>query len=462
MRLAMTRLATARTASHRRFRPIEKPAPSRGRVYDDEPAACRRDLRQFLPVLAHLGLLLGVALVYRLEGRAYAIILGVALAALPIHYALPFRWKRPFFVAASIAALASVFGVATAAAVVPMATAFIGLALAPIAWRWKALGVGAAALGLGLVRDGAWGLDARLGLPPAAVPILGTLLMFRMILFLYEIKHAKGPESPLDALAYFFLLPNLCFRHFPVVDYRTFQRGYFAADVHALQRRGLRMILRGTLHLLAYRLIYHEILIGPDDVLGPLDLARFLVANYLLYLHVSGQFHVACGLLHLFGHQLPDTHHQFLLATGFTDYWRRINIYWKDFMVRVVFNPTVMRLKRRPRPVALAAGTLVVFVATWLLHAYQKFWLTGHWGFSVQDGLFWGILGLLVLVNVQLDARRGRLAPPETNAGRIVTGLARGAKVAGTFATITLLWSLWTSAGVGPWLEMLRRGLTGA
>ena len=28
--------------------------------------------------------------------------------------------------------------------------------------------------------------------------------------------------------------------HFPVVDYRTMQRGYFAKDVHATQRAGLQ------------------------------------------------------------------------------------------------------------------------------------------------------------------------------------------------------------------------------
>ena len=46
------------------------------------------------------------------------------------------------------------------------------------------------------------------------------------------------PETLIDTVGYFFLLPNFCFMHFPVVDYRTLQRGYFADDVHAIQRRG--------------------------------------------------------------------------------------------------------------------------------------------------------------------------------------------------------------------------------
>ena len=164
---------------------------------------------------------------------------------------------------------------------------------------------------------------------------------------------------------------------------------------------------------------------------------------------------MACGMLHLFGFQLPETHHHYLLATGFTDYWRRINIYWKDFMVRVVFNPVVFRLKRRPQPLALAVATAAVFLATWLLHAYQSFWLRGSWGFSVPDALFWGILGVLVLVNVQLDARRAAEAVSQT-ARRL-----RAAKTAGTFATIALLWSLWSSPSVAAWLGMLAAGHEG-
>ena len=54
------------------------------------------------------------------------------------------------------------------------------------------------------------------------------MFMFRMIVYLYEMKHARRPETLVDTLSYFFLLPNFCFLHFPVVDYRTLQRGYFA------------------------------------------------------------------------------------------------------------------------------------------------------------------------------------------------------------------------------------------
>jgi D-alanyl-lipoteichoic acid acyltransferase DltB (MBOAT superfamily) len=293
--------------------------------------------------------------------------------------------------------------------------------------------------------------------PESVWPVLATMFMFRILIYLYELKHAKAPEPWVDTLSYFFLLPNYCFLHFPVVDYRTLHRGYFAKEIHTTQRAGLAMMFQGTIHLLLYRLVYHDLLIPAEEVQGLASLARYVACNYLLYLRVSGQFHMACGLLHLFGFQLPATHHHYLLATGFTDYWRRINIYWKDFMVRLVFNPVVFRLKRWPQPAALALATVVVFVTTWALHAYQSFWLRGVWGFSGPDALFWGILGALVLVNVQLDARRprGRVSKaPVSLLGRLV----RGAKITATLTTIALLWSLWSSPSVAAWVDLMKRG----
>ena len=451
----------AQRAPHRRYLPIPAIAPiairpDRG-LYPGEPETCRRDLRRFLPILAHYALMVVLFGVYRVEGRAFGLLAATALVALPIHYLLPFRWKGPFFVGASIAGLVGVFGPAASAVVLGIAFALIGVCYLPIAWRARVAIIAAAAVGLAFARVG----RIAPGVPETAWPVLGSMFMFRMILYLYELKHATRPEPIADTLGYFFLLPNYCFMHFPVVDYRALRRGHFADEIHATQQAGLRMIFRGTVQLLIYRLIYHEVLIAPEEVVGAASLALYLVANYLLYLHVSGQFHLACGMLHLFGHSLPETHNRYLLASSFTDYWRRINIYWKDFMVRVVFNPVAFRLKRRPEWLALAAATTAVFLATWALHAYQSFWLRGSWSLSAPDTLFWGILGVLVLVNVQVEARSPRRRSLGAKSDASPWTPIRVAKTAATFATIAILWSLWSSPSVGAWAAMIGRGVSG-
>jgi hypothetical protein len=417
--------------------------------------------------MVQLGLLLALFRTYQIEGRALLAVATLALAALPVHYMAPYRWKKHLFVAVSIAGLFWVFDAVVAAFVLGLSSVLIGICFLPVSWISRASGIAALGALLALARN-----HLHLAAVPSTVwPVLATMFMFRLMLYLYELKHVRAPETLIDTLCYFFLLPNYCFMHFPVVDYRTLQRGYFADDVHSIQRRGLQMMFRGTLHLLSYRLIYHELLIPASEVHDPWSLAGHLVCNYLLYLRVSGQFHMACGMLHLFGFQLPETHHRYLLATGFTDYWRRINIYWKDFMVRLFFNPVVFRLRRWPQPAALALATATVFLATWSLHAYQSFWLRGSWCFSVPDAMFWGVLGVLVLLCVQLDARRSRksatsrLRPKAEDAApgwiELRPLAIRGLKTASTFAIIALLWSLWSSSSLSAWLDLMHRGLLG-
>ena len=301
--------------------------------------------------------------------------------------------------------------------------------------------------------------------PTDVWPIVASMFMFRMMIYLYELKHSKKPETLVDTLSYFFLLPNYCFMHFPVVDYRTMQRGYFADDVHALQRRGLQMMFRGTIHLLCYRLVYHELLIPASKVHDLASLVGYLVCNYLLYLQVSGQFHMACGMLHLFGFQLPETHHHYLLATGFTDYWRRINIYWKDFMVRLFFNPVVFRLKRWPQPAALGGGDrdglpghLVPACLPVVLAAREA----GASRFRTPcSGAFWACWCWSMSSSTPAGAEsRGPSHRARQPAPRDIA--LRRLKIAGTFTTIALLWSLWSSPSLSAWLDMLHRGIYGS
>ena len=412
--------------------------------------------REFASILAQLGLMLALFDVYRIENRSFRILVLVAMATLPIHYLAPYRWKKPLFVAISVLGMVLVNGLSTAAGVLGVSAVLLAVAKAPNpladprrADRRDGRGPGDDPVAGRPQRRGDRDRRDAGGRDDVHVPD-GDLSL--------RAKARPGPRA--DRQHAQLLLPPAQLRlpAFPGDRLSGLHRGYFARGVHEIQSAGLIMMWRGTLHLLGYRVIDRLLLISADAVHGPMSLAAYLVCNYLLYLRVSGQFHLACGMLHLFGFQLPETHRHYLLADGFTDYWRRINIYWKDFMVRVVFNPVVFRLKRWPRPAAMAAATAVVFVATWFLHAYQSFWLRGVWSFGVPDALFWGILGVLVLINVQLDARRG--ARRAGGASRSPLSLAiRAARIVGTFATIALLWSLWSSPSVGAWVDLIRRGL---
>lgn len=463
--LARPSAGSSHRLPHKQYLPESQPAAASitdrlftiyKRLDQGRPAHAHISHRAFWSAWAYLAALSGVVYVYRVEGRAFQIVLATALASLPVYEIVPFRLKKPLAGFASLVAMAQIFGNATTVCVVGFAALMVGFArISKINWQARAAVIAGTAIALAVVRS----TSAGAYVPPTFWPVAGTMLMFRLMLYMYEMKHAKKTESVADAISYFMILPNWCFMHFPVVDYRSLQRGFYARDIVQTRRRGLQMMFVGVTHLLFYRIVYHELLIRPQDVTGLATLGAYLGCNYLLYLRVSGQFHIACGLLHLYGHHMPETHNKYLLAHSFTDYWRRINIYWKDFMVKTVFNPVFFRMRRKPQPVALAVATVAVFVATWALHAWQSFWLRGHWGFSLTDALFWGILGAAVLVNVQLDARKKpvmKSAPAGT-----LAQLRYGLSIAGMLLSITLLWSLWSSAGLGEWLSMMGRGLSG-
>ncbi|MEX2123337.1 MAG: hypothetical protein WD795_05560 [Woeseia sp.] len=288
----------------------------------------------------------------------------------------------------------------------------------------------------------------------AVWPILGSMFMFRLIVYFYDLRHDTTPVSPVRTLSYFFVLPNVCFPLFPVIDYKAFRRNYFDDDAYRIYQVGIDWMVRGVIHLILYRFVYYHLTLAPSEVTGPAQLSQYLVANFLLYLRVSGLFHLIIGLLYLFGFRLPETHNRYLLAASFTDFWRRINIYWKEFMQKVFYYPAVFKLRHLGTTKAMVIATMYVFLLTWFLHAYQWFWLRGTMLLVIQDILFWLILGALVVVNALYELKHGRNrtlgAPTRTWRDVAVITLKRYA----TFWFICILWSFWTAGSLTTWWSL--------
>jgi hypothetical protein len=159
-------------------------------------------------------------------------------------------------------------------------------------------------------------------------------------------------------------------------------------------------------------------------------------------------------MLHLFGFNLPVTHHLYFLSSSFTDFWRRINIYWKDFMLKVFYMPCYFKLRKKSGDVALVLSTLIVFAITWFSHAYQWFWLRGTFLLSTTDMLFWGLLAILVAVNALWESKRGRERVLRSRAWSLKEKAPIIVRTAGTFGSICILWSLWTAESVAEWLAL--------
>jgi hypothetical protein len=395
---------------------------------------------------------------FQLESRTLTRLLQVTFVGFLIHHALPLRFRLPFFAALSFGSVLLVTG------------QWVGflrgrLALGPFLHE---LIPGFVLLGIGLFLIGLCHLPIRFAARVALVAtvgaalavfrvnaqwfpelseiwiILGSMFVFRIMVYLYDLKHRTAPFSPARSIAYFFMLPNVCFPLFPLVDYKTFCSTYYNEDWKRIYQTGLLWMLRGVFHLLLYRLVYQFAPLDVSNLSSATDVAGFMLATYLLYLRVSGQFHLIVGLLHMFGFNLPETHHLYLLASSFTDFWRRINIYWKDFIMKLFFYPSFFQLRKLGTLPALALATLVTFFATWLLHSWLWFWIRGSFLFTWQDISFWSILALLVLANAIYEAKTVR--PKSLNPSRVTFGrrFRLGLQTIGTFLVICTLWTLWS------------------
>lgn len=409
-----------------------------------------REVWRLLPQLAELSLLLLVVNEWAIEGPVFARLLLLATLGFAVHHALPLAYRLPFFCALSIAAIGVAFG-REGMWLVGVGLMFVGVLDLPLPYTARVLLV--VLCGAGLVAMRAQWIPAPW--PASIWPVLGSMFMFRLIVYLYDLRHSPARPSFWQTLAYFFMLPNPCFPLFPVVDFATFRRSHYDDDAYRIYGVGLSWILRGITHLVLYRFVYQNLVLSPDDVHSPRDFAQHAIALFLLYLRVSGQFHVIVGILRLFGFNLPATHRHYFLASSFTDFWRRTNIYWKDFMAKHFFYPVYFRLRGSGPTRALVGATLVVFVGTWLLHSYQWFWLIGSFPITGPDLVFWGALGLLVLVNSLYEAKHGR--------ERRIAERARGpraialhaTRVAGTFAVICVLWAIWSSESLSEWWALV-------
>jgi hypothetical protein len=417
----------------------------------------------FIAVAVQLALAVFLLHRYKIESEAFRMIAVIVLGGFVVQHFLPMKLRIPLFLALSIASIAYVFGMergqwvastglARTAWLLGLGIALIGICHLPIPFAARAGVLALAGAVLAIFRKGL--VPTNIDALGAVWPILGAMFMFRIMVYLYDLEHEKERPQILRSLSYFFLLPNICFPLFPVIDYKTFCRSHFNEEALLIYQKGLTWIFRGIVQLVLWRLVYYQYYLQPGEVASGTDIVRFMVFNFLLYLRVSGQFHMVIGLLHLFGFNLPETNRRYALASSFTDYWRRVNIYWKDFIMKLFYYPASFRLKSWGPKQSVIWATVYAFVFTWALHSYQWFWLRGDFPIIPQDILFWGILGALVILNSLREMTHGRKRTLGKRAFTWKDATLLGLRTASTFLLLITLWSIWNCDSVEQWGAM--------
>lgn len=421
----------------------------------------RPNLLRFSLLLGQLFLLLGVFRVYHVEQFGgpddlnFFAMLCVSFGAFAIHYWLPFQFKEKFWVAISLISAALFLERRVAIALIAVGFALYFLLASRLSYKirvWLTIAVFCSAILLNMKVHGSLNLPFSLPVPASFWPLFGGIFMFRIVVYVYDLQSIKGKPSFTEYLAYFFILPNYLLLLFPVIDFKTMRLSYYRRDIHETAQQGIFWILRGAIQLMLYMIVLQAHYV--QELKGVTSFASLLwmmLMTFLLYLRVSGQFHMVIGLLHLFGYDLPETNHKYLLSSSLNDFWRRINIYWKDFMVKIAYFPVYFRLRKRNDFQARMIATAMVFLVTWILHSYQTFWLQGEFVMTWQDTIFWSVLGAIVMINVWWEIRHPKKKKDTNWYGHVKHGLS----VLGTVSMILVLWSLWSAPSVRAWMDLL-------
>ncbi len=407
----------------------------------------------FTLFVAQLALLLAAFKVYDLEVPTFFKLCEIVFAGFAVSYWVPFRFKEFFLIAISLGGACLLLTPLVASLLLGVGAALFAIVSSPVAFRWKVVVL------LCVLAVAVYGKSTgAFPVPHEFWPVLGSVFMFRMIVYMYDLSHAKAPPPLKDFATYFFILPNYYFLLFPIVDFQTMRKSYFKRDINVVAQQGVWWIVRGATHLLLYRIIYQtQGTFTPPTVSVPIAVVGRMLFTYLLILRVTGQFHIIAGMLCLFGYDVPEMNHLFLLSAGFNDFWRRASIYWKDFMVKVFYYPAYFAMRKANEHRAQIVATAWVFVVTWFLHGVQFYWIQGRFPLTWNDALFWFILGSFVVGEAWYDMLHPRPARALTKTGWKYRA-QHAAKVGLTIATVSVLFSLWSANSMEEWFYFLRSG----
>lgn len=405
----------------------------------------------YLIQLLFLGLvLITFNLEYSSEISKILPIIGIGFS---IHYWLGKSIKIPFFTLISFLAILLVLGLINGLIVIGCGLFLISLCHIPIKYNYRLIIISLVILLFLFIRIKIIPLHSF----SILLPYVGTIFMIRLFLYLYEIKFDDSFNDGWSRVAYFFLIPNICFPLFPLVDYKIFKTTYYNIETSEIIKKALKRIYRGVFHLIGYKIIYLFISIDPTEITDLVSFANFLIFTYALIIRMSGIFHLSIGILGLFGFNLPKVFDNYFYSSNFNNLWQRINIYWKDALMKLVYYPVYFKLKSKFNPIKTIALTiLIVFVFNWFLHAYQWFWIKGGLPYLPIDITFWGFFGVAVMWNSIIQHKNAKSKKLGLNQTKTLkTHLIEIIKPLGMYLFMCFLWMLWTGSSFSEWIYLL-------
>ncbi len=288
-------------------------------------------------------------------------------------------------------------------------------------------------------------------IPPHALTVIAGIFMFRSIIYLYDDHHGAQPKNLLDKTSYFFLAPNIIFPLFPIIDLQTFQRTKYNTEPSDIYQRGINLIVWALLCLLFYRLVYYFGLPDVFKLKGLFDVLQYLGSSYLTVIRLVGILSLSVGILRMVGYNLPEIFNFMFLARSFSDLFRRINMYWKDFMMKLVYYPVYFKLRKAKSAHLITYALIITFILTWFFHIYQWSWILGSNPIRGTGLIYWGVFGVLAILGT-FKERKIKAIPKPTFANAFRTMF----NISLVFIGMCLLYTIWINASLTVWWNMVR------
>lgn len=294
-----------------------------------------------------------------------------------------------------------------------------------------------------------------------AVPYIAALFMFRMVSYLYYKKRNIETIPLFRRLNYFFLLPNLVFLLFPIIDYRNYVETYYARPAVEIYRKGIFRITMGVVLLILHRVVYYYWAIPPANVRDLTSLIAYNFISYFLIIQIVGMFQICVGWVTLFGYDLNAIFENFFFAKGFSDLWRKINHYWRDFILKTFYFPIFFRLRKKmgQYQVMVVAG-LTSFFFSWMMHSQQLYWISGDFSFTPNDAIYWMTMGVFITAD-GIYQYRNTGKNPSNKRSVFASILIGGLRITGIFLFASLLWTLWNADSISSWAFLMKQAGNG-
>lgn len=288
-------------------------------------------------------------------------------------------------------------------------------------------------------------------------PFILSIIMFRGIILLYEFKHKNKISNHLFSFAYLYSFPQLFFPIMPIVDYKTFLIGSESKNPEVLWTKAFEQFVTGLFLFSLYKIADGYLELDLTKLTGATDLFIAVLSKLIILLKICALYIFSLGFISMFGIELPSAFGFFPLASSFRNYWKDVNRYWRDFLLKLIYYPLYFKLRKTSIPAKTFLVVMVTFLFSCFFHFYQLYFSSGNLFLKLNDIMYWMLLGVLVYwSNVRLE----KSGESENDDEKIMGLVRKSLNVLLVQTVMSFLFFLWNCNSLNEFVFLVKQGGT--